>query len=85
MPLPKESEPTTNKRPRRANTINKNLPVPIAEFPAEMTIGEMRKITGAFSEEAIRKVAKKMATTNGSIITQSGLIWQNPLFAHRHS
>lgn len=79
--LSDESRVVTNNRPRRANAINKNLAVPIPEFSPETTIGEMRKITGAFSEEAIRQAAKKMAAARDphvSPITGSGLIWQNP-------
>lgn len=71
-------------RPRRANAINKNLSIPIPEFSPEMTIGEMRKITGAFSEDAIRRAANKMAmcrNPNPSPVAVSDLLWQNPLGA----
>jgi hypothetical protein len=50
----------TSKRLQRANTVNKNLANPIPEFPLEMTLGEMRKITGQFSEAAIRQIAQKL-------------------------
>jgi hypothetical protein len=40
--------------------MNKDLVDPIPEFPPNMTIGEMRKIKGQYSEAAIRKMARKL-------------------------
>ena len=45
---------------KRSDTLNKNLPRPIPEFPPNMTLGAMRKKTGQVSEDAVRRAAAKM-------------------------
>jgi hypothetical protein len=45
---------------KRSDTLNKNLPKPIPQFPANMTLGTMRKKTGETSEAAVRRVAARM-------------------------
>lgn len=45
---------------KHGNTLNKNLPVPIPQFPAEMTLDQMRLKTGETSIEKIREAAKKL-------------------------
>jgi hypothetical protein len=44
---------------KRSDTLNKNLPKPIPQFPPNMTLGAMRKKTGEVSEAAVRRVATK--------------------------
>jgi len=44
---------------KRSDTLNKNLPKPIAEFRSDATLGTMRKATGKVSERAVAKAAKK--------------------------
>ena len=46
---------------KRSDTLNKNLPKPIPQFPLNMTLGKMREKTGKVSEEAVRRAAAKMA------------------------
>lgn len=45
---------------KRSDTLNKNLPKPIAEFSPNATLGTMRKETGKVSEDAVRRAAKKL-------------------------
>jgi hypothetical protein len=45
---------------KRSDTLNRNLPKPIPQFPSNMTLGKMREKTGKVSEEAVRRAAKKM-------------------------
>jgi hypothetical protein len=47
---------------KRSDTQNQNLPKPIPQFPPRMTLAEMREITGAVSEAAVRRAAKKLYT-----------------------
>jgi hypothetical protein len=44
---------------KRSDTINKNLPKPIAGFSPNATLKTMRKETGKTSEKDIREAAKK--------------------------
>jgi hypothetical protein len=44
---------------KRSDTLNKNLPKPIPQFPANMTLGQMRKKTGQVSEQAVRRTAAR--------------------------
>ena len=46
---------------KRSDTLNRNLPKPIPQFPLNMTLGKMREKTGKVSEEAVRRAAAKMA------------------------
>lgn len=45
---------------KHGNTLNKHLPEPIPEFPAETTLEEMRRQTGETSIVKIRQAAKKL-------------------------
>ena len=45
---------------KRSDTLNENLPKPIAQFPPRATLGEMRDATGKVSEEAVRRAAAKL-------------------------
>jgi hypothetical protein len=47
-------------RQKRGDTLNKNLPRPIAEFSPNAKLGTMRKETGKVGEEAVRRAAKKL-------------------------
>lgn len=44
---------------KRSDTLNKNLPKPIPQFPANMTLKKMREKTGQVSEAGVRRVAAK--------------------------
>lgn len=48
---------------KRSDALNKNLSRPIPQFSPEMTLGQMREITGAVSENAVRRAANKMFGT----------------------
>jgi hypothetical protein len=45
---------------KRSDTLNKNLPTPIPQFPSNTTLGKMREVTGKVSERAVREAAKKL-------------------------
>ena len=45
---------------KRSDTLNKNLPKPIPQFPPDTTLGKMREKTGKVSEVAVRRAAVKM-------------------------
>jgi hypothetical protein len=45
---------------KRSDTLNKNLPRPIPQFPLNTTLGTMRDRTGKVSVEAVRRAAAKM-------------------------
>jgi hypothetical protein len=45
---------------KRGDTLNKNLPKPIAQFRADTKLETMRKATGARSVEKVRQAAAKM-------------------------
>ena len=45
---------------KRDDTFNKNLQIPIREFPDDVTLGEMRQVTGKISEEDVRRAARRM-------------------------
>jgi hypothetical protein len=45
---------------KRGDTLNKNLPRPIPEFSPNATLATMRRKTGQTSEEAVRRVAKRL-------------------------
>ena len=45
---------------KRSDTLNKNLPKPIPQFPPNTTLGEMRDQTGKVSEESVRRAAAKL-------------------------
>jgi hypothetical protein len=45
---------------KHGNTINKNFPKPIPQFPPDRKLSEMRKETGMVSEEDVRRFAKKL-------------------------
>ncbi len=45
---------------KRSDAVNKNLPRPIPQFPPNMTLGQMRQLTGKVSEEAVRRAAAKL-------------------------
>lgn len=47
-------------RQKRGDTLNKNLPRPIAEFSPNAKLSTMRKETGKVGEEAVRRAAKKL-------------------------
>jgi len=47
-------------REKRGDTLNKNLPRPIPQFPPNTTLATMRKKTGKVSEAAVRRAAAKM-------------------------
>jgi len=44
---------------KHGNTLNKNLPRPIPEFPENVTLDDMRKATGKTSIEDVREAAKR--------------------------
>jgi hypothetical protein len=44
---------------KRSDTLNKNLPKPIPEFPPSTTLKTMREMTGKTSEADIRKAVKR--------------------------
>lgn len=44
---------------KRGDTLNRNLPKPIPQFPPDTTLGDMRKATGKVSEEDVRRAAAK--------------------------
>jgi hypothetical protein len=44
---------------KHGNTLNKNLPRPIPQFPPDMSLATMREKTGKDSEEAVRRAAKR--------------------------
>lgn len=44
---------------KRGDTLNKNLPKPIGEFPMNMRLDTMREKTGKVSVESVRRAAKK--------------------------
>ena len=44
---------------KRSDTLNKNLPTPIAGFSPNATLGFIRQETGETSEAAIRRAGKK--------------------------
>ena len=45
---------------KRGDTLNKNLPRPIPEFPPNTRLDTMREKTGKVSEDAVRRAAKKL-------------------------
>lgn len=45
---------------KHGNTLNKHLPVPIPQFPPNMTLEEMRQRTGKTSIEKVREAAKSL-------------------------
>jgi len=45
---------------KRSDTLNKNLPKPIPQFPPNATLGQMRDATGKVSEDAVRRAAARM-------------------------
>jgi len=45
---------------KRSDTLNKNLPKPIPQFPPNTTLGKMREKTGKVSVESVRRAAAKM-------------------------
>jgi len=45
---------------KHGNTLNKNLPSPIPEFPPTTTLSEMREATGKTSEAGVRRAAKRL-------------------------
>jgi hypothetical protein len=47
-------------RQKRGDTLNKNLPRPIAEFSPNAKLSTMRKETGKVGEKAVRRAAKKL-------------------------
>ena len=47
-------------RRKRADTRNKNLPMPIPQFGPNVTLAEMRKITGKVSEANVRQAAARL-------------------------
>jgi hypothetical protein len=44
---------------KRSDTLNKNLPTPIPQFPPNTTLKKMREATGKTSEKDVREAAKK--------------------------
>jgi hypothetical protein len=46
-------------RQKRGDTLNKNLPKPVPEFPANTRLDTMRERTGKVSEDAVRRAARK--------------------------
>jgi len=44
---------------KRGDTLNKNLPRPIPEFPQNTRLDTMRERTGKTSVESVRRAAKK--------------------------
>jgi len=47
---------------KRGDTLNKNLPEPIAQFSPNAKLGTMRKETGKTSVEDVREAAKHRRT-----------------------
>jgi hypothetical protein len=45
---------------KRGDTLNKNLPTPIAQFPANTRLDTMRKVTGETSVAKVRRAAEKI-------------------------
>ncbi len=45
---------------KRSDTLNKNLPKPIAQFSPNAKLATMRKATGEVSEAAVRRAAAKI-------------------------
>ena len=45
---------------KHGNTLNKHLPVPLPQFPLDMTLEQMRQRTGEISVENVREAAKKL-------------------------
>ncbi|WP_150118812.1 hypothetical protein [Collimonas fungivorans] len=45
---------------KRSDTLNKNLPQPIPQFPLNTKLGTMREATGKTSEKDVRQAAKKL-------------------------
>jgi hypothetical protein len=45
---------------KHGNTQNRHLPEPIPQFPPEMTVEEMRRMTGETSIEKIRQAAESL-------------------------
>jgi hypothetical protein len=45
---------------KRSDTLNKNLPTPIPQFPPNTTLGKMREATGKVSERSVREAARKL-------------------------
>jgi hypothetical protein len=45
---------------KRGDTLNKNLPTPMPQFPPNTRLDTMRKKTGKVSEEAVRRAARKL-------------------------
>lgn len=46
---------------KRSDTLNKNLSKPIPQFSPNTTLAKMREKTGKFSEESVRRAAKKLS------------------------
>ena len=46
---------------KRSDTLNKNLPKPIPQFPPDTTLGEMRQATGKIGEDEVRRAATRIA------------------------
>lgn len=47
-------------RQKRGDTLNKNLPEPIKQFPLNTRLDTMRERTGKTSERDVREAAKKL-------------------------
>ena len=45
---------------KRGDTLNKNLPRSIPQFPPNTRLDTMRERTGKVSEDAVRRAAKKL-------------------------
>jgi len=45
---------------KHGNTLNRNLPTPIAQFPGGKTLAQMRQATGETSESKVRAAAARM-------------------------
>jgi hypothetical protein len=45
---------------KRGDTLNKNLPKPIPQFPPNTRLDTMRKKTGKINEEAVRRAARNL-------------------------
>ena len=50
---------------KRGDTLNENLDNPIPQFSPKATLGTMREKIGKMSEEAVRKVARKIRPGKG--------------------
>jgi hypothetical protein len=46
---------------KRSDTMNKNLPRPIPQFPPDTPLGKMRDTTGKVSVESVRRAAAKLS------------------------